>query len=342
MPLQSRRARQSSTTGEMVFDSLSTDIKMMRLAMAEARAAEAAGEVPVGTVIVSDTGHVIASGGNLVLRTSDPTAHAEIVSLRAAGMALENYRLVGCTLYSTLEPCAMCAGAILHARIARLVYAAADPKAGACGSVLAVMNHPSLNHKVETIAGVLGEECGAMLTNFFRARRLSPLSRPRWNVGRKGSIRELSNIGKAGGGNSSMTTKKAATKGTVRKAPNKSTTPPAGRWSAKVDTVSTHPDHGLFLKSPQTIAKALATKEVSPKGPASGMRMLNFYINRAGKNLSKERIAELESAKELLSGIIARHEPKKTALRKVSAKKPIAKKTAGKKPIPKKSAKKSA
>lgn len=143
----------------------------MTLAMAEARAAEAAGEVPVGAVIVSPAGEVVARAGNLVLRNSDPTAHAEIVALRAAGIALGNYRLVGCTMYCTLEPCSMCAGAILHARIGRLVYGAADPKAGACGSVLSVMNHPSLNHRVEVSAGVLGEECGAMLTSFFRGRR---------------------------------------------------------------------------------------------------------------------------------------------------------------------------
>jgi len=158
----------------MALHSLSSferDTEMMRLAIAEARVAETAGEVPVGAVIVSPTGEVIAAGGNLVLRTSDPTAHAEIVALRAAGIALQNYRLVGCTLYCTLEPCAMCAGAILHARIARLVYAAADPKAGACGSVLSVINHPSLNHRVEVNAGILGEECGSMLTTFFRARR---------------------------------------------------------------------------------------------------------------------------------------------------------------------------
>ena len=144
---------------------------MMRLAIVEARAAEAAGEVPVGALVVSPSGEIIARGGNLVLRTSDPTAHAEIVALRAAGIALQNYRLVGCTLYCTLEPCAMCAGAILHARIARLVYAAADPKAGACGSVLSVMNHPSLNHRTEVNAGILSDECGSMLTTFFRARR---------------------------------------------------------------------------------------------------------------------------------------------------------------------------
>ena len=152
-----------------------TDLDFMRLALAEARSAEAAGEVPVGAIIVSPSGDVIARGNNQVLRTSDPTAHAEIVALRAAGQALGNYRILtpegGCTLYSTLEPCAMCAGAILHARIARLVFAARDPKAGACGSVLSVMNHQALNHRVEVVEGVLGEECGALLTTFFRNRR---------------------------------------------------------------------------------------------------------------------------------------------------------------------------
>jgi len=143
----------------------------MQAAMAEARAAEAAGEVPVGAIIISPAGEVIARGSNRVLCDSDPTAHAEIVAIRSAGSTLGNYRLVGCTLYCTLEPCSMCAGAILHARIARLVYAAADPKAGACGSVIAVMNHPALNHRVELVEGVLAEECGKMLTDFFRAKR---------------------------------------------------------------------------------------------------------------------------------------------------------------------------
>jgi len=120
---------------------------------------------------VSPAGEVIARGSNRVLSDSDPTAHAEIVALRSAGAALGNYRLLGCTLYCTLEPCSMCAGAILHARVARLVYAAADPKAGACGSVISVMNHPSLNHRVEIVQGVLAEDCGKMLTDFFRAKR---------------------------------------------------------------------------------------------------------------------------------------------------------------------------
>ena len=140
------------------------------MAIAEALAAEADDEVPVGAVIVRD-GEIIAMGRNRVITDSDPTAHAEIVALRTAGVALGNYRLEGCDLYCTLEPCAMCAGAILHARIRRLVFAASDPKAGACGSVLGVMNHPQLNHKVEVVSGLLAEECGAMLTTFFRSRR---------------------------------------------------------------------------------------------------------------------------------------------------------------------------
>ena len=146
------------------------DVQFLQAAIAEARAAEAEGEVPVGAVIVRD-GQIIATGRNRVITDHDPTAHAEIVALRAAGLALGNYRLEGCDLYCTLEPCAMCAGAILHARIRRLVYAASDPKAGACGSVLGVMNHPQLNHRVEVVAGLLADECGAMLSQFFRARR---------------------------------------------------------------------------------------------------------------------------------------------------------------------------
>jgi len=155
----------------MLPSSPPSDLDLMRLALDEARAAEAAGEVPVGAIVVSPTGEVLARANNRVLRDHDPTAHAEIVALRAAGIALANYRLLDCTLFCTLEPCAMCAGAILHARIARLVYAAPDPKAGACGSVLSVMNHPALNHRVEVASGLLAEESSALLTNFFRARR---------------------------------------------------------------------------------------------------------------------------------------------------------------------------
>jgi tRNA(Arg) A34 adenosine deaminase TadA len=155
-----------------VLAATSDDLAYLRAAIAEAEAAERDGEVPVGAVLIHD-GNLIARGNNRVLRDNDPTAHAEIVALRAGGLALANYRLEDCTLYVTLEPCAMCAGAILHARIRRLVYGAPDPKAGACGSVLSVVNHPQLNHKVEVVSGLLAEECGALLTNFFRARRQS-------------------------------------------------------------------------------------------------------------------------------------------------------------------------
>jgi tRNA(adenine34) deaminase len=150
---------------------MSTDLNHLRAAIAEAQSAEAAGEVPVGAVVVHNNA-IIGRGQNRVLRDSDPTAHAEIVALREAGLHLRNYRLEDCTLYATLEPCAMCAGAIIHARISRLVYAAPDPKAGACGSVLSVLNHPQLNHKLELIPGLLAEECSILLTNFFRNRRL--------------------------------------------------------------------------------------------------------------------------------------------------------------------------
>ncbi len=142
----------------------------MRLAMGEAEEAAGLGEVPVGSVVLLD-GEVVGRGQNRVIRDSDPTAHAEVVALRTAARRLGNYRLTGCELFVTLEPCAMCAGAILHARAGRLVYAAADPKAGACGSVLEVMNHPRLNHRVQVEAGLLAEECGEMLSAFFRVRR---------------------------------------------------------------------------------------------------------------------------------------------------------------------------
>ncbi len=141
-------------------------------AISEALSAQAAGEVPVGAVLVHKN-EIVATGTNRVIRDSDPSAHAEIVALRAAGRALSNYRLLGCSLYVTLEPCAMCASAILHARLYRLVYAAPDPKAGACGSVLKVLNHPRLNHQVEVTRGLLAVECSALLTSFFRARRIA-------------------------------------------------------------------------------------------------------------------------------------------------------------------------
>ena len=146
------------------------DERLVQLALAQARLAAEAGEVPVGAVVVHN-GEVIADGQNCVLRTHDPTAHAEIVAMRAAAQHLKYYRLTGCELYTTLEPCAMCAGAIIHARISRLVYGAADPKAGAAGSVLAVVNHPQLNHQLQVTEGVRAEECGELLRTFFRERR---------------------------------------------------------------------------------------------------------------------------------------------------------------------------
>ena len=147
-----------------------TDLEAMQAALAEARLAGEAGEVPIGAVAVFD-GEIIARGQNRVLRDLDPTAHAEIVAMRAAAGALGNYRLLGCTLFVTLEPCAMCAGAMIHARLDRLVFAATDPKAGAAGSVLSVLNHPQLNHQMQVEQGMLEGESAELLRGFFRDRR---------------------------------------------------------------------------------------------------------------------------------------------------------------------------
>ena len=149
---------------------MSADHEFMQAALSEARLAAEAGEVPIGAVVVRE-GAILARGQNRVLRAVDPTAHAEMVALRAAAAALGNYRLDGCTLFVTLEPCAMCAGAMIHARLDRLVFATADPKAGAAGSVLAVLNHPQLNHKMEVEKGILGDEAAELLRSFFRERR---------------------------------------------------------------------------------------------------------------------------------------------------------------------------
>ena len=146
------------------------DLQFMELALAQAREAAAAGEVPVGAVVVRN-GEVIAAGRNSPVDTHDPTAHAEIAALRAAAAHLGNYRLDGCTLYVTLEPCAMCAMAMVHARVARVVYGASDPKTGAAGSVFDLLADPRHNHRVEVVGGVLGEQARAMLTNYFRAKR---------------------------------------------------------------------------------------------------------------------------------------------------------------------------
>lgn len=149
---------------------MTADETLMRVALEEARAAAEAGEVPIGAVAVRG-GVIVARGQNRVLRDVDPTAHAEMVAMRAAAEAIGNYRLVDCELYVTLEPCAMCAGAMIHARLGRLVWGAADPKAGAAGSVVEVLNHPRLNHQMAVTSGVFAEECGELLREFFRERR---------------------------------------------------------------------------------------------------------------------------------------------------------------------------
>ncbi len=142
----------------------------MGQALALAREAGAAGEVPVGAVVVFD-GEVVGRGFNRPIGGSDPTAHAEIVALRDAAARLANYRLPGCTLYVTLEPCAMCAGAIMHARVSRVVFGARDPKTGAAGSVVDLFGEARLNHHTEVVGGVCGEECSTLLSGFFAARR---------------------------------------------------------------------------------------------------------------------------------------------------------------------------
>jgi tRNA(adenine34) deaminase len=147
------------------------ETQFMREALIEAQAAAGSGEVPISAVIVHD-GEIIARGQNRVLRDLDPTAHAEIVAMRAAAHVLKNYRLTDCELYVTLEPCAMCAGAMIHARLGRLIYAASDPKAGAAGSVLEVLNHPKLNHQMAVESGMLADEAAELLREFFQQRRV--------------------------------------------------------------------------------------------------------------------------------------------------------------------------
>ena len=149
------------------------DAAWMERALEQARRALQSGEVPVGALIVKD-GEVLGAGHNRNLLDRDPTAHAEIVALRQAAAHLGNHRLTGCTMYATIEPCAMCAGALIHARIGRLVFGASDPKAGAAGSMLQVLNHPGLNHQMEVTAGVLADKCSEILQDFFRRKRASP------------------------------------------------------------------------------------------------------------------------------------------------------------------------
>ncbi|MDX1914917.1 MAG: tRNA adenosine(34) deaminase TadA [Methylophilus sp.] len=142
----------------------------MQIALDLAQQAALKGEVPVGAIVVRD-GIIIGRGCNAPIGMHDPTAHAEIIAMRDAAKNIGNYRLVDCTLYVTLEPCAMCAGAMQHARISRLVYGASDPKTGACGSVINLMAEATLNHHTKVESGILAEACGALLSSFFKARR---------------------------------------------------------------------------------------------------------------------------------------------------------------------------
>jgi tRNA(adenine34) deaminase len=146
------------------------DAEFMRIAIEEARAAAERGEVPVGAVVALD-GRAVARAGNRAIVDCDPTAHAEIIALREAAKAVGNYRLLGATMYVTIEPCAMCAGAMVHARIARLVYAADDPKGGAVRSCFSLFESPSMNHRIEWTRGVLADDAAAPLKDFFAARR---------------------------------------------------------------------------------------------------------------------------------------------------------------------------
>ena len=146
------------------------DLHWMRHAIELARQGQESGEVPVGAVIVKDN-QVVGEGWNQPISQHDPSAHAEMVALRQAGKSLNNYRLLGTTLYVTLEPCVMCAGAIIHARVGRVVYGANDPKAGAAGSVVDIFANPRINHHVTVEGGLLAMECGDLLTQFFKAKR---------------------------------------------------------------------------------------------------------------------------------------------------------------------------
>ena len=148
----------------------SLDMRFMREALVLARDAWAAGEVPVGAVVVRN-GEIVGRGFNAPISRHDPSAHAEIMALRDAAENLGNYRLVGCSLYVTLEPCVMCMGAIFHARVERVVYGASDPKTGACGSIIDLPAETRLNHHAEVVGGILADECGSLLSGFFAQRR---------------------------------------------------------------------------------------------------------------------------------------------------------------------------
>ena len=174
LPSLSKTARPSTSSGRA--GTFGTDEKWMRRALDLAgRAQREDDEIPVGAIIVDAEGNLLGEGWNRNIAESDPSAHAEIVAMRNAGKALGNHRLVGCTLYVTLEPCAMCAMAAVHARLARIVHGANDPKTGAAGSVFDLLADPRHNHRVEVVGGVLGDEASAMLTNYFRAKRGKPV-----------------------------------------------------------------------------------------------------------------------------------------------------------------------
>jgi tRNA(adenine34) deaminase len=152
------------------MDATEIDIQFMRAALEEARAAADRGEVPIGAVVVFEN-RIVARAGNRTITDCDPSAHAEIVALREAAKTMKNHRLLGTTLYITVEPCAMCAGAMVQARVARLVYGADEAKGGAVHSCFAMLDHPQLNHRIETVGGVLADDAIALLQNFFAARR---------------------------------------------------------------------------------------------------------------------------------------------------------------------------
>ena len=158
------------TTEEGLIKQLEIDNHFMALAFKLAQKAESLNEIPVGAILVSD-GKIIGEGFNQSIILNDPSAHAEMIAVREAGDTIQNYRMLDCTLYVTLEPCPMCAGLLIHSRIKRLVYASKDDKTGAAGSLINLVNHPKLNHQVEVSQGVMAEECSALLSAFFKRRR---------------------------------------------------------------------------------------------------------------------------------------------------------------------------
>jgi len=153
---------------------LETDESWMRRAILVARGAERLGEVPVGAVVVGADGKILAAASNRTIKDNDPTAHAEILALRTAALRTGNYRLTGTTVYSTIEPCAMCAGALVNARVARLVYGTHDERFGAVRSVLQVCDNPALNHRMDVASGVLADKCRRLMQDFFQAKRRTP------------------------------------------------------------------------------------------------------------------------------------------------------------------------